>query len=344
MSQRKIDSEYVDPVDLIWLRAAERLGIRVERSGDVYASWNGQDTLSLARAEDFDADDCLAQMIFHELCHALVAGDRRHDLDWGLTNTNQEDLVYEHATHRLQATLADPYGLRNFMAVTTEWRPYWDALPENPLVDDGDPAVPIAQQAHQRSQRAPYHDVLHAALKATAAIADVTRQWASDDSLWSRTKARHSTGLLLHASAELSCGACTWSYTSHGALRCRRSKNDQGLGKKVQDDERACEKWEPQLQDADCASCGACCREGFDLVQVRPRDVFADRHPDLVKKVSLGLIVPRPDGRCLALVGDGAESTPYRCKHYDERPRSCAEFPIAGDACLLARRRVGLSS
>jgi hypothetical protein len=34
----------------------------------------------------------------------------------------------------------------------------------------------------------------------------------------------------------------------------------------------------------------------------------------------------------------------YRCRIYAERPRACAEFEIAGDACLTARRRVGLSA
>jgi hypothetical protein len=343
MGGRRIDSEYRDPVDLIWIRAAERLGIGIQRSREVFASWDGQSTLSIAEQADFDPDDCLAQMIFHELCHSLVAGDRRHHLDWGLTNTDREDLVYEHATHRLQAALAGPYGLREFMAVTTEWRAYWDALPENPLADDGDPAVPIAQQAHHRSELPPYHDVLHGALRATAAIADVARQWAPDDSLWARTRARHVTGLLLNPASELQCGDCAWSHSSHGALRCRQSKTPAGIGKKVVAEERACVRWETKLAAEDCAVCGACCREGFDLVQVRPKESFAHKHPQLVEKTSLGLVVPRPKGQCVALQGDGGKQTPYRCQHYSDRPRACAEFPIAGDACLLARRRVGLS-
>src|SRR5690606_17075777 len=113
----------------------------VERADDVYASWDGVDTLTLAKPEHFDADDSLGQMIFHEICHALVAGERRSQVDWGLDNDDEGDLVFEHATHRLQAALSTPHGLREFMAVTTNWRPYWDALPRDPLANGDDPAI-----------------------------------------------------------------------------------------------------------------------------------------------------------------------------------------------------------
>ena len=121
---RSITHQYQDPLDLVWLKAAAELGMSVRRSGEVYASWDGERVLTLASNADFDADDSLAQLIFHEICHALVAGpSERQRPDWGLDNTSERDLVYEHACHRLQATLAGRYGLRDFFAVTTEWRP-----------------------------------------------------------------------------------------------------------------------------------------------------------------------------------------------------------------------------
>ena len=76
---------------------------------------------------------------------------------------------------------------------------------------------------------------------------------------------------------------------------------------------------------------------------VRAREPMALRHRDLLQRDRHGLHVPRPGGRCVALTGDGARGRPYRCRVYEERPRSCAEFEPASDACLEARRRVGLS-
>ena len=88
MSERVVSTRYDDPLDLIWLKAARDLGMRVERSAEVYASWDGDQTLSLSAPRGLDADDSLAQLIFHEICHALVAGPEGvRKPDWGLDNT-----------------------------------------------------------------------------------------------------------------------------------------------------------------------------------------------------------------------------------------------------------------
>jgi hypothetical protein len=71
---REIRHDYRDPLDQIWLHTAERLGMRVERSDEVYASWDGRGTLTLSSAAHFDPDDSLAQLILHEICHALCQG------------------------------------------------------------------------------------------------------------------------------------------------------------------------------------------------------------------------------------------------------------------------------
>jgi hypothetical protein len=113
---RPIQFQYRDPVELVWEAALAKLGVQLLRSADAYASWDGVSTLTLARAEDFDADDSLAQLIFHELCHMLVAGERGKRLfDWGLDNTSERHLVFEHACHRVQAALATP------MACASSW-------------------------------------------------------------------------------------------------------------------------------------------------------------------------------------------------------------------------------
>ena len=56
--------------------------------------------------------------------------------------------------------------------------------------------------------------------------------------------------------------------------------------------------------------------------------------------------VPSPLGkgsRCAALVGDGAEASPWRCVVYSVRPHTCRDLAANSDGCLIARRRVGLT-
>ena len=148
---RRTRHQYRDPVEVIWLEAAARLGIRVTRSDQVYAAWDGRGTLTLGGDETLDPDDSLAQMIFHELCHALVAGEvARGEIDWDFTPEeigSQREALREHATHRLQAALADEHGLRVFLAVTTDWRGYYDDLPADPLSPVTDLAAVLARRA-----------------------------------------------------------------------------------------------------------------------------------------------------------------------------------------------------
>ena len=344
MFERSIGHRYDDPVDLIWVRAAADLGLKVVRSKDAFASYDGKGTLTIAEESDFDADDCLAQMIFHEICHWLIAGRRGKLLeDWGLSNVDESDLVYEYAAIRLQAALSRPYGLRPFMAVTTDWRPYWESLPEDPLLDGDDPAILLAQDGHFLSRRQPFEAVLKRALSATAAIADAVRSSTEASSLWSVTRARHRLGSLLSDANDQKCGDCAWSILEDSRLACRQHKGFDEAAPKVEATEQACEKWEPKFSIEDCGSCGACCREGFDLLTVTADDPFKQLHPELVQLRDDGShCVPRPDGICVALDGDGA-TTPYRCRHYENRPKNCGHFEVGGDGCLQARRRVGLS-
>lgn len=175
---------YIDPVDQIWLTLAARMKIKVTRSESAFASWDGVDTLTLSTPAGFDPDDCLAQMIFHEICHALVeapAGLGRPD--WGLENIDQRDLVREHACHRLQASLLAPHGLRAMLGPTTEHRPYYDALPADPLAAGDDPAIPISAAAHHRAVTGAWAELIQDALRATAAIAAAVRPFAVG-SLW----------------------------------------------------------------------------------------------------------------------------------------------------------------
>jgi hypothetical protein len=183
VSPRQVRHRDLDPLEQVWLATARRIGLRIERSGEVYASTDGSGTLRLGAHATLDADDCLAQMIFHELCHALVEGPASFSRpDWGLDNTGARDVVREHACLRTQATLAGRHGLRTLLAPTTDFRDFYDRLSEDPLapvlgaVDD--PSLALAQAAVGRAQEPPWAPHLDSALCATAAIARAVAPFA----------------------------------------------------------------------------------------------------------------------------------------------------------------------
>lgn len=342
MTQRRIEHTYGDPVELIWVGLLNELGYRLERSAEVFAAFDGERTLTLCHEEHFDPDDSLAQMVFHELCHALVSGDAGLGKnDWGMQNDDSRDLLLEHACHRLQATLAGDYGLRDFFAVTTDHRAYWDALGCEPLrsLDPADePSIELARLGYHRATRGPWSDALKRALSATQTIASCVRPYAPPGSLWQRTRELHPLGVPRHTDPALECGGCAWLLEG----LCTRSVargDTPALAPSA--DERACERFEAHFDEHACAACGACCREGFHRVEIQAEEAFAKRHLDLVRFDEDVAFLPRPDGLCVAL---DVTPTGYRCRHYAERPRACADFEFRGPACLEARRRVGLSN
>jgi hypothetical protein len=204
---REVGHRYLDPLDQIWLATAQRIGLRIERSGEVYASTDGTGALRIGTDATLDADDCLAQMIFHELCHALVEGPGSFAKpDWGLENIDARDLAREHACLRTQAALAGRHGLRALLAPTTDYRAFYDRLSEDtlaPLAGDaaagappgdasvvavgdapgiapGDPSIALARAALGRAHEPPWAPHLEAALRATAAIAGVVAPFATN--------------------------------------------------------------------------------------------------------------------------------------------------------------------
>lgn len=98
-----------------------------------------------------------------------------------------------------------------------------------------------------------------------------------------------------------------------------------------------------------CLSCGACCcafRVDFHPAELRggafawgkgvPPEMTLPLTPQLVRMK--GTDAP---GRCVALAGEpGAQ---VACTLYAERPGPCRELEEGSDACLRARRRMGLS-
>jgi hypothetical protein len=362
---RTSQHRYVDPLAQIWLDAAARIGLRVVRGAEAYASTDGNGTLTLAVAEALDPDDSLAQMIFHELCHSLVQGLESFDRpDWGLENVDDGDAWREHACLRLQAVLAGRHGLRRFLAPTTDYRGFYDALPADPLAPRRDPSVVAAVLGLQRAEDPPWAPALAEALAATAAVAGAvaalrppaTASGAPDGALptlWNEVAPRpalHPTGRPLHPAAIAGgcaerCGGCGWHYQAGPGRPVDRC---QQTGDRIDPSWPACERWEPA---PDCQECGACCREAYQSVTITRRELVRRRHPEMVVDRGSYLELARSGERCAALEGGAAAvgadgrlaTTPYACRIYADRPRTCRDFTAGSDHCLTARRRVGLS-
>jgi Fe-S-cluster containining protein len=370
---REVRHRYVDPLAQVWLDAAARIGLRVVRSPDAYAATDGGGTLVIGDDASLDADDSLAQMIFHELCHSLVQGPESFTRpDWGMDNIGDGDVWREHACLRLQAYLSARHGLRGLFAPTTDFRAFWDALPADPFDDRADPSVAAAIRGVHRAERAPWAPALDEALAATARIAAAvtaapraTIDADTSPSLWSTiTPARAAHPIGLPAAAEPDrggCATCAWRYTGGPGRRAERCR--QADGKRIDLAWPACERYEAATT-LDCQTCGACCREAYGSVEVAPRDPMRKRRPELVVDRGLYLEVLRKGDRCAALEGGdviaacastaasttaaapaaGAlTTTRYRCTIYDDRPRTCRDFTLGSDHCMTARRRVGLS-
>ena len=337
---RDVTQRYVDPLAQVWLEAARLIGLGVERTPDAYAATDGRGTLAIGSDATLDADDSLAQMIFHELCHSLVEGEAAFARpDWGMDNTAPDHDWREHACLRLQWVLAGRHGLRGLFAPTTEFRAFWDGLAGDVLAERADPSVPAAILGLGRVGRSPWAPALEDALAATAQIARVAARFATasggEHSLWhgvAAPPAPHPTGLPA-GSAAASCGTCVW----RAGGRCRQA------GARIDPAWPACERFEAAL---DCQTCGACCRAAYHSVEVSRRDPVVKAQPALIVDRGSYLEIRRNGDRCAALEGGAVEhgtTTRFRCTIYEDRPRTCREFTLGSAHCLTARRRVGLS-
>jgi hypothetical protein len=317
-------------IDELWIAAAAAVGLAVERTTDAYASTDGGGTISIGAADTLDADDSLAQLVLHELCHALVQGNENLRVpDWGLDNTSERDLDREHACLRLQAHLADQHVLRAMLAPTTVSRAYYVALPPFPL-EGRDQAAVLARAGAFRAGESPWRSALAEALAGTAAALGAARA--------SGVAGTHPLGRAMGPAGE-SCGGCAWCYRDRaGALRCRQSAGADGNGHRVHEVFPACTSWEAAL---DCRTCAACCREGFDRVTVGVREAVVWKHPALVVRSGPRFELGRAGGQCAALTGDTARFT---CAIYDDRPSACREVLPGDRRCLAARSRLGLSA
>jgi len=183
--QRPVRARYVDPLELVWLATAHRLGLHLRRDPAIYSMTDGSGLLALGPRSDLDADDSLSQMVLHELCHWITNGaDSFEQRDWGFPLWDNID-VREHACLRLQCWLATRHGLRGVFAPTSGFRQYYDKLPEDPLqaLDESEweaSVTRIARQAVQRAQGEPWWAALSQAMEASAAIRGVLAPFLPD--------------------------------------------------------------------------------------------------------------------------------------------------------------------
>jgi len=378
MSSRPVHARYIDPLTHIWLSAVEQLGLRVGRDERGYATTDGNGRLTVAPDRDLDADDCLAQILLHELCHALVQGEQSFGQpDWGLENDAdqaqyQGDTVREQACLRVQAALLRPYGLRGLLGPTTDFRAFYDRLPPDPLDGDAaDPALPLARDGLARAMRSPFRRPLDAALRATAEVHAATGKAGAgrydveaalgteaDAGAQSRSRltamwqlhpppARHPSALPMHdglhaAPSGATCATCVFAtppLRGKGPWRCQFTCTGDTPGRSITPTAAACALFRPGL---DCQLCAACCRHAYDLVPVTRREPAVVRHPDLIDAKGRLLYIRRDtkQRRCAAL--DGPAVGPYGCSIYSDRPATCRDFAAGSSSCVEARRRVGL--
>lgn len=138
--------------------------------------------MTIGDPRTLDPDDCLAQMILHELCHSLIEGVESFDVpDFGLDNEGDRDVIREHACLRLQAWLNDKHGLRGVLAPTTSFRRYYDELTDAPLAGDDDPASVAARLGAARSKQPPWAPHLWQGLAATAKVLRAASELGASD-------------------------------------------------------------------------------------------------------------------------------------------------------------------
>ncbi|MEC8194267.1 MAG: YkgJ family cysteine cluster protein [Myxococcota bacterium] len=131
------------------------------------------------------------------------------------------------------------------------------------------------------------------------------------------------------------CVGCVWHFVGgrgRAVDRCRRHANHR-----IRTDWPACPSYEPSL---DCLSCGACCREAYDAVEVGRRDPFVRAHPERVVEVEGRLNVRRAGAICGCLEPDAGT---WPCAVYGDRPKTCRDFAAGGANCVDARVRLGLT-
>ena len=111
---------------------------------------------------ELDPDDTLAQILLHELIHHFVQGQPSYSSpDWGLDNTTEKHVVNEHAALLMQAALLDIYGLRNILVPTTDFRSFYERIPQPAPVSTETEAQRLASSGLNRLMNHPSYASLN---------------------------------------------------------------------------------------------------------------------------------------------------------------------------------------
>lgn len=339
-------SEYIDPLEYIWRRAAKQFGFNVERSKDVYASNNGRGIIYIAENQYLDPEDSMAQMILHELCHGLVQGESKvYELDWGFGKegqTEEEETAWEHAALRLQAALLQQHGLRDIFIPTTPFRSYYQNLGANPL-SNLDDCAPFLQKGIALANRAPYRIILNEALNASyqmiSVLQSMTYKSTATHFLWDGFELPkcHATGRMeLSAWFNKKCLDCVWFNDDF----CQKNTD---APQKILGTFNACSQFEQQ--QLDCQSCAACCC-AFDQIPISDLEfVHLSRlNPKIVTSLPdyTGMTYNKSLPSCAALA-HSSDRQRWHCTIYEERPLTCQDVEKYGPACLFARQKQGFT-
>jgi hypothetical protein len=317
-------------IDEIWRRAAAR-SASLDAHDDAYATSDGRGGIAIGATDTLDDDDALAQLVFHELCHAITEGETRCGRRTGASTTSRA----RGARARVPARAGAPgrsFGLRAVDGAD-------DAVPRVLRGAAGDPLASTpgdrrggrrgAAAACARFDASAWRAPIEQALAETAAAIGVARPRGARTRSVSRW-----------VPAE-SCGTCAWLYEggrgprSPGAGRPRRPRATASA-------RRAASRLRALGAARRLRTCGACCREAYHSVTVTMRDPVVWQEPHLIVRHGPRFEILREGSRCAAL-HVVEEDRSYTCTIYQNRPRPCREFAAGGRHCIEARRRVGLT-
>ena len=315
--QRRSNAEYrshahVNPsplaipvVDRLWIDAARELGFAVVRTPNAYASSDGAGGIAIGATEILDGDDALAQLVFHELCHAITEGDAsRRSCPTGASTTRRGDVVREHACLRVQAHLADRFGLRAADgADDADTARTTTALPARSAGQRRRPG----DEAARAPRALPIAGARRARFGAVGVAARTIERGAGAETaaaICARTAKPPAAPARLRARSRRRrpAAACAWLYVGGRGSRGRALPAERAGATATARARRAsiaaCERWEALV---DCRTCGACCREAYHSVTVSVRDPVVWKQPDLIVRHGHRFEIRREGSRCAAL-------------------------------------------